>query len=185
MPDDAPIEAAGEGDAEVADGAPPTALGPDDPTLREIVARLDSVEYVVSSGQDVLIVDAAELATIAKEFKDSGFELLADVTAVDYLGGRRVRFEVVVNLVSVQHSSRIRIRTAVPADAPSVPSLVPIYPGANFFEREVFDMFGISFTGHPDMTRILMPDDWEGYPLRKDFSTGAVPVQFKEANKVN
>ena len=65
-----------------------------------------------------------------------------------------------------------------------IPSLTPIWPGANFFEREVFDMFGIEFTDHPDMTRILMPDEWIGHPLRKDYQVGAVPVQFKGAPKV-
>ena len=72
----------------------------------------------------------------------------------------------------------------MPADEPEVPSLAPIWPGANFFEREVFDMFGIEFTDHPDMTRILMPDEWIGHPLRKDYQVGAVPVQFKGAPKV-
>jgi NADH-quinone oxidoreductase subunit C len=73
---------------------------------------------------------------------------------------------------------------AVPRDDTVIPSLTPIWPGANFPEREVYDMFGITFDGHPDMTRILMPDDWQGYPLRKDFSVGSVPVQFKDSHKV-
>ena len=81
--------------------------------------------------------------------------------------------------------SHLLQRVPVPADDPEVPSLVPVYPGANFFEREVYDMFGILFEGHPDMTRILMPDDWVGYPLRKDFATGQVPVQFKGSHKVS
>ena len=71
--------------------------------------------------------------------------------------------------------------TGVPADDPTVPSLCTVYPGVNFPEREVYDLFGITFEGHPDMTRILMPDDWEGHPLRKDFSVGSVPVRFKES----
>ena len=97
---------------------------------------------------------------------------------------RRTRFELVINLLSLSHNRRLRILVPVPEEDPVVPSLVPDYPGANFLEREVYDMFGISFTGHPDMTRILMPDDWEGHPLRRDFGVGAVPVQFKEAHQV-
>jgi NADH-quinone oxidoreductase subunit C len=92
---------------------------------------------------------------------------------------------VVVNLLSLQHRLRLRILVALSNDDPACPSLVSIYPGANFFEREAFDMFGIRFEGHPDLTRILMPDDWEGYPLRKDYGVGSVPVQFKESHQVS
>jgi len=121
---------------------------------------------------------------LAAAARSSGFEMCTDITAVDYRGIRRTRFELVVNLLSLAHNRRLRILVAVPEDDPVVPSLVPVYPGANFLEREVYDMFGISFTGHPDMTRILMPDDWEGHPLRKDFSVGSVPVRFKESPEV-
>ncbi len=79
---------------------------------------------------------------------------------------------------------RVRIRAGVPGADPSIPSITAIYPGANFYEREAFDLFGIDFDGHPDLTRILLPDDWEGHPLRKDYPVGSVPVQFKEAHKV-
>ena len=77
--------------------------------------------------------------------------------------------------------TRIRIRVQVPESDPTIPSLFGLYPGVEAPERETFDMFGIRFTGHPDLTRILMPEDWEGHPLRKDYSVGRVPVQFKEA----
>jgi len=120
----------------------------------------------------------------------AGFEMLADLTAVDYLGhpGRTLpagvgpeRFELVVALLSVAQRRRVRVRVQVPEDDAVVPSLWDLYRGAEAMEREVFDMFGLWFTGHPDLTRILMPEDWEGHPLRKDFGVGRVPVQFKES----
>jgi NADH-quinone oxidoreductase subunit C len=123
-------------------------------------------------------------------FRDAGFELCADLCAVDYLThpGRSLpdgvapeRFEVVVNLLSLSMRQRVRIRVQVPESDPTVDSLTDIYPGTDAMEREAYDMVGILFAGHPDMTRILMPEDWEGHPLRKDYGVGRVPVQFKEA----
>jgi len=123
-------------------------------------------------------------------FRDTGFETCADVCGVDYLThpGRSLpegvmpeRFEVVVNLLSLSMRQRVRIRVQVPESDPTVDSIVDVYSGADAMEREAYDMVGILFTGHPDMTRILMPEDWEGHPLRKDYGVGRVPVQFKEA----
>ena len=123
-------------------------------------------------------------------FRDAGFEMCADLCAVDYLThpGRSLpdgvapeRFEVVVNLLSLSMRQRVRIRVQVPEADPSVDTIVDVYPGADAMEREAYDMVGILFDGHPDMTRILMPEDWEGHPLRKDYGVGRVPVQFKEA----
>jgi NADH-quinone oxidoreductase subunit C len=123
-------------------------------------------------------------------FRDAGFETCADLCGVDYLThpGRSLpegvtpeRFEVVVNLLSLSMRQRVRIRVQVPESDPSVDSIVDVYPGVDAMEREAYDMIGILFTGHPDMTRILMPEDWEGHPLRKDYGVGRVPVQFKEA----
>jgi len=123
-------------------------------------------------------------------YRDAGFELCADLCAVDYLShpGRDLpegvppeRFEVVVNLLSLSAKRRVRVRVQVPEADPVVPSVVALYPGADAMEREAFDLVGIVFTGHPDLTRILMPEDWEGHPLRKDYGVGRVPVQFKEA----
>ena len=127
------------------------------------------------------------LETITR-LKDDGYEMCADLTAIDYLAhpGRSLpegtvpgRFEVVVNLLSVSKRQRARVRTQVAGDDPFVPSITPLYPGAEAMEREAFDMFGVRFEGHPDLTRILMPDDWEGHPLRKDYPVAKVPVQFK------
>ena len=89
----------------------------------------------------------------------------------------------VVELLSLQHRQRVRVRCQVPADDPSVPTLFDLWPGTEAHERETYDMFGIRFDGHPDPSRILMPEDWEGHPLRKDYDTGHIPVQFKEAPK--
>ncbi len=123
-------------------------------------------------------------------FKDAGFETCADLCAVDYLThpGRSLpdgvapeRFEVVVNLLSLSMRQRVRIRVQVPESDPIVDSITDAYPGTDAMEREAYDMFGIVFADHPDMTRILMPEDWEGHPLRKDYGVGRVPVQFKEA----
>jgi NADH-quinone oxidoreductase subunit C len=123
-------------------------------------------------------------------FKDAGFEMCADLCAVDYLthAGRSLpdgvaaeRFEVVVNLVSLSRRQRVRIRVQVPEADPVLDSLVDVYPGVDAMEREAYDMVGIIFADHPDLTRILMPEDWEGHPLRKDYGVGRVPVQFKEA----
>jgi NADH-quinone oxidoreductase subunit C len=127
---------------------------------------------------DVIKLGPDELPAVAAAAKEAGFEMCVDVTGVDYLH-REPRFEVVVNLLSQRHKRRLRIRCGVAGDNPEVPSLTGLYPSANFLEREVYDLMGITFTGHPDMTRILMPDEWEGHPLRKDYAVGAVPVQFK------
>jgi NADH-quinone oxidoreductase subunit C len=91
------------------------------------------------------------------------------------------RFEIVVNLLSLSLRQRVRIRVQVPEADPVVDSLFEVYPGTEAMEREAYDMMGVLFTGHPDLTRILMPEEWEGHPLRKDYGVGRVPVQFKEA----
>jgi NADH-quinone oxidoreductase subunit C len=90
------------------------------------------------------------------------------------------RFEVVVNLLSLSRRERVRVRVQV-ADNASLDSIFDVHPSSEAMEREVFDMFGIRFDGHPDLTRILMPEDWDGHPLRKDYSQGRIPVQFKGA----
>lgn len=147
-----------------------------------------------SRGQTVLHPGVAEWFEVARDARDDGFDQLIDLTAVDYLtfSGRRPlpagvdgeRFEVVANLLSHGRRERLRLRVQVPVDEATVPSLFDLWPGAETLEREVYDMFGIAFADHPDLSRILMPDDWEGHPLRKDFAPGAIPVQFKAASNV-
>jgi len=113
--------------------------------------------------------------------KDAGFDMFIDLFAVDHFS-QAPRFEVGVNLISMAANQRIIISTRVPYDDASVPTITGLFIGANFYEREAYDLFGIDFPGHPDLTRILLPDEWDGYPLRKDASVGAIPVQFKEGS---
>ena len=141
-----------------------------------------------SLGQEVLHTDVAGYHDLVEALRTEGFESCIDVTAVDYLThpGRRLpagvvpeRFEVMVNLLSLEHKQRVRIRCQVPASPAVLPSITDLYAGADAPEREAYDMFGITFENHPDLTRILMPEDWEGHPLRKDYAVGRIPVQFK------
>jgi NADH-quinone oxidoreductase subunit C len=138
----------------------------------------------------VVFPTRAQYPGVVEEYKDAGFEMCADLCGVDYLAhpGRRLpegvqpeRFEVVVNLLSLSQARRVRIRVQVPGSDAEAPTLFPLYPGVEAMEREAYDLFGIVFVGHPDMTRILLPEDWEGHPLRKDYGVGRVPVQFKGA----
>jgi len=140
--------------------------------------------------QDVLYPSLEQYFEVIGALADDGFSMCVDLTGVDYLeysarplpdGVQAERFEVVVNLLDIRQRRRIRVRVQVPESDASLPSLFDIYPGTEAMEREVFDMFGVSFTDHPDLTRILMPEDWEGHPLRKDYDVGTIPVQFKEA----
>jgi len=144
-----------------------------------------------SLGQRVLHASRDQYVSVIKALADDGYEMCIDLTGVDYLempnrkigfGIQPERFELVVNLLSLSQRQRIRVRVQVPADDVTMPTLFDIHPGTEAHERETFDMFGIVFTGHPDMTRILMPEDWDGHPLRKDYSQGSIPVQFKGAN---
>ena len=141
-----------------------------------------------SRGQRVVHPTRESYRAVVEGLRHDGFEMCVDITAVDYLanparelpaGIEPERFEVVVNLLSMANLERIRVRVQVPDADARIDSLFSLYPGTEAPEREVFDMFGIVFDGHPDLTRILMPDDWEGHPLRKDYSTGRIPVQFK------
>ncbi|MEP7204256.1 MAG: NADH-quinone oxidoreductase subunit C [Ilumatobacteraceae bacterium] len=140
-----------------------------------------------SCGQTVLHPTREQYVGVVRALLDEGYEMCVDVTATDYLlmperaipdGVAAERFEIVVNLLSLSARQRIRLRVQVPADDSSIDSLFDLHPGTEAMEREVFDMFGITFTNHPDLTRILMPEDWDGHPLRKDYETGVIPVQF-------
>lgn len=157
---------------------------PENEVLAEIAEAVPSAAFDVSTGQDVVRVDREDLVQLVAACKERGLDTFIDLCAVDYLRRPPHRFEVVVNLLSMSPPLRLRILVGVPGSEPTVPSITGQFPGANFYEREAYDLFGLIFEGHPDLTRILLPDDWEGHPLRKEHPVGAVPVQFKGANTV-
>jgi NADH-quinone oxidoreductase subunit C len=179
--------------------AGPEPVAPDDPKPDDevgaaILERFPGACFDRSHGQPVVYVDRALFAEVAGFLRDEQqFTMCVDVTATDHLlDGERYaprrpsgegveiqRYEVVANYLSHVRNRRVRVICAVPADDPTVPSLTGVYPGTNFPERETFDFYGIEFVGHPDLTRILMPDEWEGHPLRKDYPPARVPVTFK------
>ncbi len=128
-------------------------------------------EVIEFRGETTIVVPRNVLRAVAercREDKDLQFNLLSDATCVDRFP-LEPRFEVHYHLVSIPRRDRLRLQVRLSSDDPVVDSLVPVWPGANWLEREIFDLFGIRFNGHPDLRRILMPDDWEGHPLRKDF----------------
>jgi NADH-quinone oxidoreductase subunit C len=131
------------------------------------------VEY---RGETTIVIPHEQLRAVAKECRDNPtlkFNLLCDVTCVDRYP-IEPRLELNYELVSIERRARVRLRTSISGQHPVVDSLVPVWAGANWLEREVFDLFGIRFEGHPDLRRILLPDEFEGAPLRRDF-----PVEGK------
>jgi NADH-quinone oxidoreductase subunit C len=125
-----------------------------------------------------------EVCRLLRDDPDLGYLYISDITAIDWLpywekGEKPKRFEVVYNLYSPVHFQRIFLKVRVD-DGEPVPSVTPIWEGANYPEREVYDMFGIPFEGHPNLKRILMPDDWVGHPLRKDYPLGGEEIPFAQ-----
>ena len=146
-------------------------------TTNPVVAKLRSwsanaIEEVIEyRGDTTIVVPRKVLRSIAEQCRDTEelkFNLLTDATALDRYP-LEPRFELNYQLVSIPLKQKLRIRVKLSVSDPVVDSLVPVWKGANWLEREIFDMFGIQFTGHPDLRRILLPDDWEGHPLRKDY----------------
>lgn len=126
----------------------------------------------------MISIPVDDWVAFAEAAKAHGFDAFSDLFAVDHFA-EAPRYEIVLNLVSMESRERVVISTRVPYDDPTVPTITNVFQGANFYEREAYDLIGIDFPGHPDLTRILMPDEWVGHPLRKDYDIGAIPVEFK------
>jgi NADH-quinone oxidoreductase subunit C len=140
----------------------------------DIVVARDEATAVVSP--DALLGALGWL----RDQDDLAFDFLSDLTATDW-ADRDPRFWVAYHLSSTRHRHRLRVKVGLSEAGPSVPSVVSVYPTADWLEREVWDFFGIVFDGHPDLRRIIMPDDWDGHPLRKDYTLGGVGTQYRGA----
>ena len=133
---------------------------------------------------EIINTSVAEYKKLVESLHTESYEMMVDLTVVDWFRKKEPRFEVVVQFLSVSKNERKTVKVFVDDEELSIPSITDIYPSANFYEREAYDMFGINFLEHPNLTRILMPDDWNGHPLRKNYGSGRIPVQFKNAPKV-
>lgn len=135
-------------------------------------------DVITFRGEHSLFVSPENLLAVADSLRAMGFERLSDITAVDYWPEEAPRFHAVYQFTSVKNRATLSLRVPVSGISPALPTLEKIYPNANWREREIYDMFGIHFEGHSDLRRILMPYDWQGYPLRKDYPLGYEEPQF-------
>ena len=130
-------------------------------------------------GEVNLILSSQNIIDACRALRDEfGFTMLVEETAVDYWPQEAPRFHIIYQVRSLEHNLILGMRVPLDGNAPTMPSLIPVFCNANWFERELWDMFGIQFEGHPDMRRILMPEDWEGHPLRKNYPLGYEEPQF-------
>jgi len=143
---------------------------PDHPAVKDMLAwKPDALlDAKFDRGELTLTIAAGEIRVAAATVRAAGYNFFEDVTAVDWFPSSP-RFQLSYHIVSQTYKERIRLRVLLDGDAPSVESITSVWPSANFYEREVFDLFGIGFEGHPNLRRIMMPDDWQGHPLRKDY----------------
>ena len=142
------------------------------------------LRVVVDRGELTLYVKPAAVLEVAGAMRNDPnlrFELLSSVSGVDY-PAQADRLHAVYHYTSMTYRRRLRVEAAVSVENPHLPSVCSVYPTADFHERETFDMFGIIFDGHPGLTRILMPDDWDGHPQRKDYPLGGIAVEYKGAS---
>jgi NADH-quinone oxidoreductase subunit C len=152
-----------------------------------VIAENLVVERGVSAGDAWVTVESADIKTVLQSLKDDGFRLLVFLTCVDHLvdtsGHWEARYELVYELRNLDSKEQLRVRSFIDGDPPHIDSVHDIFPPANWEERETYDMFGVVFNGHPDLTRILMPDDWVGHPLRRDYPVGGEVVEFSEEHE--
>ena len=152
-----------------------------DKKLQPIVEKLEKEFGGAASeyrGDVSLFIPAEKVVAACQHVHDLGFELLSAMTAVDYWPEEKPRFHVLYQFTSVSSNLVLTLRVPVLGINPSLPTISHLYRSANWRERELWDMFGIKFQGHPDLRRILMPADWEGHPLRKDYPLGYEEPQF-------
>jgi NADH-quinone oxidoreductase subunit C len=155
--------------------------------IGELVPNYGDVitKVVVHRGEITFHVAREHLAKLVRQLRDDAhlrFEFCSSVSGVHYPADKGAELHAVYHLQSMTHNRRIRLEVSAPDADPHIPSVVPIYPGADWQERETYDMFGIVFDGHPALTRILMPDDWPGHPQRKDYPLGGIGVEYKGAS---
>lgn len=150
---------------------------------RAFPAFSDAIEkVVVDRGELTLFVKRERLFEVAKILRDQLlFEMCMSVSGAHYPAEVGRELHVVISLLSITNNQRIRLEVCVPDSDPHLPSLVEVWAGTNWHERETYDMFGIIFDNHPGLTRILMPDDWDGFPQRKDYPLGGIPIEYKGA----
>jgi NADH-quinone oxidoreductase subunit C len=152
-----------------------------------VIAENLIVDRGVSAGDSWITVAAESAHEALSSLKDEGYRLLVFLTCVDHLADSSrdwpSRFEVVYQLRNMDTLEQLRVRAFVDGDPPHVGSVSDLFPPANWDERETYDMFGIVFENHPDLTRILMPDDWVGHPLRRDYPVGGEVVEFSEEHE--
>jgi NADH-quinone oxidoreductase subunit C len=143
-------------------------------------------DTVVARGEVTAVIEPAALLGTLRELRgdpELAFDALSDVSATDW-PDREPRFWMAYHLRSRSHGHRLRLKAGLPETAPHVASVTGVFPTADWLEREVFDFYGIVFDDHPDLRRIIMPDEWEGYPLRKDYPLGGVGTMYKHGHRI-
>jgi NADH-quinone oxidoreductase subunit C len=153
--------------------------------LVDTLAMDDAIDrVVVDRGELTLHVKRERLVEVCQKLRDEPtlrFELSLGVSGVHYPHLKGEELHAVIHLCSITHNRRVRVEASAPDEDPHIPSTVGVYPGHDWHERETWDFFGIIFDGHPGLTRIMMPDDWDGHPQRKDYPLGGIPVEYRGA----